>query len=232
MIIGAFGDSFLFGSDLSDIQDIDSINWFFPSQKSYPALIANNLGIGYYCTALPAQGNKVIADDIIRTVSHRGSNVLYIINWTWIDRYDYLGIGRIPPETIGWESTLPGKNNSNSNYYYKHFYTDIDAKLSNLMYINAALDCLLANNCKFIMTYMDHLLFDVEHNTTVSIKYLQNKIKPQCTNFSNMNFLEWSRKNQFPESNSWHPLEEAHQAASEYWMPKVRTLINNHIQED
>jgi len=161
MIIGAFGDSFLFGSDLSDIQNCDAVNWFLPSNQTFTALIAQQLRSQYYCTALPGQGNKVISDDVIRTVAQRRSDVFYFINWSWIDRFEYLGSARVGT-AVGWESTLPGDNNDNSIYYYKNFYTDIDAKLSNLMYINAALDCLLKNKCKFIMTYMDHLLFDTE----------------------------------------------------------------------
>ena len=231
MIIGAFGDSFLFGSDLSDIQNFDALHWFIPSNNTYPALIAQQLQLQYYCTALPGQGNKVISDDVIRTVVQRGSDAFYFINWSWIDRFEYLGTAKVG-DAIGWESTLPGDNNNNSNYYYKNFYTDIDAKLSNLMYINTALECLLANKCKFIMTYMDHLLFDTEYNTSVSIEYLQNKIKSHCTNFNGMNFLEWSRANQFPESNHWHPLEQAHKAAADYWLPKVHTLLNSSAKEE
>jgi len=185
MIIGAFGDSFLFGSDLSDIQNYDALNWFLPSNQTFPALIARQLQLEYYCTALPGQGNKVIADDIIRTISQRGSSVFYFINWSWIDRFEYLGDARVGDAT-GWESTLPGNNNSNSAYYYKNFYTDLDAKLSNLMYINTALDCLIANHCKFIMTYMDHLLFDTKWNSSTSIEFLQNKIRFYCTNFVNL----------------------------------------------
>ena len=144
MILGAFGDSFLFGSDLSDIQDQASLAWFHPSKFTYPSLISKKLNLDYYCTALPAQGNKVIADDVIRSVAQRGSDVFYLINWSWIDRFEYLGEAKVG-RAIGWESILPDARDRNSTYYYKNFYSDIDAKLSNLMYIKSALDCLLKN---------------------------------------------------------------------------------------
>lgn len=232
MILGAFGDSFLFGSDLPDIQDYDSKCWFYPSKLTYSAKLSQKLNIDYYCTALPAQGNKVIADDIIRAVAHRGNNMLYIINWSWIDRFEYQGTARISPMVPGWKTTLPGEQDKISDFYYKHFYSELDTKLSNLMYINTALEALLDNNCKFLMTYMDHLLFDKQWHCTASIDYLQNKIQKHTKLFNGKTFLEWSRDKNFPESESWHPLELAHEKAAEYWLPTVKALLNTHAKED
>jgi len=231
MILGAFGDSFLYGSDLQDIQDYDSVMHPRPSKLTYPALLAKELDFEYYCTALPAQGNKVIADDIIRAISYNKNNMFYIINWSWIDRFEFMGEPRVR-RAVGWESTLPGKTDHKSEFYYKHFFSELDSKLSNLMYINTALEMLLKYDCKFIMTYMDHLLFDKQWHCTVSIDYLQNQIQKHTTSFNGKTFLEWSRDNNFPESESWHPLELAHEKAAEYWLPKVRTLINTHAKED
>ena len=226
MILGAFGDSFLFGSDLSDIQDYDSVSWFFSSQLTYPAILAKQLNLQYYCTALPAQGNKVIVDDIIRAVTQHGNSMIYVINWTWIDRFEYIGTARIPPTAIGWESTLPGNQDTKSEFYYKNYYSDLDAKLTNLMYIFSALNLLLENNCKFIMTYMDHLVLDKEYHCPVSIDYLQNKIAPYLFTFDGMNFLDWSRKHNYAISENWHPLEQAHQSAADYLLPTVNHLLH------
>ena len=231
MILGAFGDSFLFGSDLSDIQDYDSINWHCSSKLTYPALIAKQLQLDYYCTALPAQGNKVIADDVIRAVNYHSNKMFYIINWTWIDRFEYMGESRCGGAE-GWESTLPTKKDLKSSFYYKHFHSDLDSKLSSLMFINTALEILCNNNCKFIMTYMDDLLFDKTFHCSSTIDYLQDKISPYFSTFSEDNFLTWSRKNNFPISDHWHPLEHAHEKAAEYWVPKVRTLLNTTAKED
>ena len=231
MILGAFGDSFLFGSDLSDIQDHDSVNWFFPSKLTYPASIANKLNMEYLCTALPAQGNKVIADDILRAVLQHKDKMVYIINWTWIDRFEYIGQGRTG-NSHGWCSTLPNSKNYHSEYYYKHFYSDIDAKISNLMYIDCILQSLLQNNCKFIMTFMDELLFDKQFHCPPSVEYLQNKIQPYVSTFDGMNFLDWSRNHGFPISDNWHPLEQAHEAATQYWLPTVKHMLNTSAKED
>jgi hypothetical protein len=231
MVLGAFGDSFLFGSDLSDIQDKESVQWHYPSRLTYPALIAKKLAVTYYCTALPGQGNKVIADDIIRAVAQRGNDMLYIINWSWIDRFDYVdGKGRV--NVAGWQSILPGDENDTAHFFYKNLHSEIDSKLSNLLYIHSALTCLLQNKCKFIMTYMDNLLFDTRYHCPPSIDYLQRAIQNHMQTYQGKNFLEWSKEQELAISESWHPLEESHQKAAEYWLPTVKTLLNTHAKED
>ena len=42
------------------------------------------------------------------------------------------------------------------------------------------------------------------------------EVYSQMAKFDNMDFLSWSRKNKYPISDSWHPLEEAHLAAADY----------------
>jgi hypothetical protein len=37
-------------------------------------------------------------------------------------------------------------------------------------------------------------------------------------------FLVWSRAQGYPESDRWHPLEQAHAQAADYWLPWVRVL--------
>ena len=66
------------------------------------------------------------------------------------------------------------------------------------------------------MTYMDNLLFDNQWNTSPAIEELQQQIKPFMTTFDELTFLEWSRKHQYPETQNWHPLEQAHQSAAQY----------------
>ena len=231
MILGAFGDSFVFGSDLSDIQNEDCFLYHISSNCTYSALIAKTINAEYYCTALPGQGNKVIADDILRAVAQHGNNMLYVINWSWIDRYEYMGTGR-PGDCEGWCSTLPGQDDSNSIFYYKNFYTDIDAKLSNLMYISAAVDALVSNRCNFLITYMDYLLFDKTYHCPPSIDYLQSKLQKYMSTYQGKNFLDWSIANNFDVSKHWHPLEQAHEKAAEYWLPTVKTLLNTRAKED
>ena len=73
-------------------------------------------------------------------------------------------------------------------------------------------------NIPFIMTYMDELMFDQHWNTTPAILELQAQITPHMTQFDGQTFLEWSRSNGYPESDTGHPTEVAHNAAGKYML--------------
>jgi|AACY02.7.fsa_nt_gi hypothetical protein len=223
MILGAFGDSFLHGSDLSDCH----LDIF--SKKTWPAIIAKNNHFDYYCFAYPGIGNQVILDDLLRAVAKYGNNMFYIINWTWIDRYDYIGINQ---SNSVWSTVRPGQNDRKSNFYYKNFHSELLDKIQSLTRIYTAIQALTATDCKFIMTYMDYLVLDQRWHAPESVCWLQEQCRNHLSDFSGQNFLNWSRNNGFPESKLWHPLEEAHQKAADFWMPKVRTLLNTHAKED
>jgi len=44
---------------------------------------------------------------------------------------------------------------------------------------------------------------------------LQAQIQPHTTQFEGQSFLDWSRKQGYPETEMWHPLEAAHRAAGD-----------------
>lgn len=225
MILGAFGDSFLFGSDLSDVSTNNNFEHFYPSSLTYTALLAKKFNLEYYCTARPGQSNKIIADDVIRAISFHKDSMFYIINWSWIDRYEYISEDN-SALVRGWCSILPTDNTDLSKTYYKNFYSDLNSKLSNLLYVYSVLGLLQEYRCKFIMTNMDSLMFDKKFNCTYSIDLLQNKIESSITYFEGQNFLDYSKKYHYEISENWHPLEEAHEAAADYLFPMANHLLH------
>lgn len=77
----------------------------------------------------------------------------------------------------------------------------------------------------YIMTYMDKLILDDSRG----IENLRTSIQAKLETFpNNQTFLEWSRANKYPESEGWHPLDEAHKKAAEYWLPIYQQAINTH----
>ena len=66
------------------------------------------------------------------------------------------------------------------------------------------------------MTYIDDLTFDQRWNVMPGILELQQYIQPYMTTFNGLTFLEWSKEKGFPISETLHPLESAHRAASDY----------------
>lgn len=241
MVLAAFGDSFIFGSELQDCDE----NTLDHSNYTWTSLLANDLDFDYLCFATPGIGNRQIADDVARTIANRGDEVFYSVHWTWIDRFDYIGehLGRgCYSWRIGsdhwadkndvWVTTTPGDDDKRSQFYYKYLHSELSDKIASINYIYQTICLLKEHGCNFHMTYMDHLTLDQTYHNTFSTELLQNKIAKYLNNYDGINFVDWSKKNNYPIGKHLHPLEQAHQKAFEYWLPKVRTLINSSAKED
>jgi hypothetical protein len=79
-----------------------------------------------------------------------------------------------------------------------------------------AIDILKQHNVRFLMTFIDGLIFDQQFHTSPAVTHLQSCILPYMTTFEGQTFLEWSRHHGFAESATWHPVEESHRAAADY----------------
>lgn len=216
-MIVSCGDSFFYGIDLSDCPTWASpMKVNPPSQRTWPALIAQHLGDSYTCYANVGVGNLNILKQIISACQTYGNDAVYIINWTWIDRFDYAD-----PEQDTWHTVRPALDDPNKDkFYYKNFHSELADKFTNLIYVSQALDILQGR--RFLMTYMDHLLLDSQWHAPDYVRYLQAKVSPHLGSFEGMNFLEWSKHKSCPISEHWHPLDQAHQLAADYWLDQVR----------
>jgi hypothetical protein len=220
MILKSFGCSFIFGTDLHDSRThLIKHNMPVPSQFSWPALLANNLNISYECYASPGAGNFKILEKIL-TQSADTNKAVFVIGWTFIDRYDYIVKHYIkdhcdPINNEFWATIRPSDSDQLSTTYYQQLHSQLCDKLKTLTYIKCVIDTLNQKNISFIMTYVDNLIFETEWHTTDAIIDLQNYIRPYMTTFENQTFLDWSKQKEFPISETLHPLESAHQAAFE-----------------
>jgi hypothetical protein len=221
MKIVSFGCSFMYGTDLSDCHGKNS-----PSQLTWPALIAKKMGLQYQCYANGGSGNLSIADYVLNYIPYHLDD-LFIIKWTFIDRFDYNDPqGHYVKNGVKTYKTLaPNNKNKIDQFYYRHIHSEYRDKLTNLMYIKLVLDSLQENRCKFLMTYVDPLLFCNKWNFLPPVIKLQQQLRPYMLDFDNTGFVDWSQKNNFPISNTLHPLETAHQAAAEYCLPAVEQLL-------
>jgi len=218
--IQTFGDSFMFGSDLTDRSGKpDSVGYH--SLLTWPALAAQNLGLKYDCYAEPGRGNASITAKVLEFADE---TTLNIINWSWIDRYDYHFTN------FGWPPTIRPGDSELAEFYYKNMHSEIDDKFRNLTLIYSTHKYLKDKGYQFISTYMDHLILDQTFNVPAFVKRLQKEIMAELKTFPDgQTFLEWSRSNGYPESDNWHPLERAHQEAAKFWLPVYEKLINTHI---
>lgn len=213
-MLKSFGCSFIYGTDLSDCDP--NKNWS-PSSLTWPALLADRLGYQYGCYAKGGKGNLFILNQILNQITN-SNNDLFVIAWTWADRKDYLD------QDCTWQVIRPADQSDMTEFYYKNLYSDDLHRLQNLLYIKSAIDLLEQNKIPFIMTLMDMNLFDDYADSPAQLRglaKLAQQIKPYITTFDGANFVEWSRKNKFPESELWHPLQQAHQAAADYVFNRV-----------
>jgi len=212
MTLKSFGCSFVFGTDLADA-DRDYLAQ--PSQSTWPALLAQYLGHKYSCYARPGAGNLQILEQVLNQAAGT-NNDMFVISWSWIDRYDCYNPDHKGKLWDDWTTITPGDTGDLARVYYRDLHSEYRDKFTSLSYIKLAIDTLNQKGIPFIMTYMDGLLFDQQWHTTPAVLDLQKYVKPHMTTFEDQSFLEWSRAHGYSETAAWHPLEEAHVAASKY----------------
>ena len=211
MKLKSFGCSFVYGTDLPDA----GVGRVIPSNNTWPALLAQHLGYEYTCYARPGAGNLQILEYILNQASVGDPSDLFVINWSWIDRFDYYN-----PDLNGklwndWLTIMPIDKSETAKVYYQNLHSEYRDKFTGLNYLRSAIDTLNQKNIPFVMTYIDELLFDQKWHTTPAVLDLQEYIEPHMTRFEGQTFLNWSRSNGYPESPGWHPLTEAHSAAAD-----------------
>lgn len=198
----SFGDSFTWGSDLADQRGKQH------SKLTWPALLAKHYNIKYQCYARPGESNQAILRMILRA-SFEPTD-LVIVNWTWIDRYEYYN--NIESE---WRPLRPSGTESDPlcKTYYKYIQNDLSSKFESLRDIQVFLSTVGVN---YLTTALDPLLLDTKYHCPDYIQKLINQIKPHINWFDGKSFYEWTKNQGYSMSDNWHPLEEAHQAAFEY----------------
>ena len=203
MQLKSFGCSFIYGSDLAD------------TNHAWPALLATQLGYGYKCYARPGSGNLQIAERALNQIANSNKSDLFVVGWTWIDRFDYVDINDKWGGTQ-WSTIMPVDSTNLAKTYYQTLHSEYRDKLTTLMSIRLVIDTLKQKDIPFVMTYMDDLIFDQRWHTTPAVIDLQEYIRPHMTMFDTQTFLEWSRANNYAISTTFHPLEAAHRAAADY----------------
>jgi hypothetical protein len=226
MKLKSFGCSLMFGTDLHD--DGQGTGWATPSQHSWPALLAKHLGYEYECYARPGSGNLQIWENIADQTSSNNSQSLYVIGWTWIDRFDYISDATVHrhhcrKQRTKWRTVMPIDQDSVAEMYYKELHSEHLDKLKSITYIFAAVNLLQSKNIPFIMTSLDDLILDTRWNISPGMISMQNIIHPLISSFQGQTFLRYSQERGHSISATMHPLESAHR--------DVADLVINNLQD-
>jgi hypothetical protein len=214
MNLKSFGCSFIFGSELPD--DVHNGRYATASQLTWPAHLARHINCSYSCHAHPGAGNLQIAEQVLNQIGTAQAGDVFVIGWTWVDRFDYYPVNPGDLSRSPWRTLMPIDETALAKTYYQELHSEYRDKLVTLINIKLVIDSLRQKQILFLMTYMDQLILDRRWNTSPAVADLQNFIEPCMTQFKGMSFLDWSKKNNYPISQAWHPLEQAHQAAADY----------------
>jgi hypothetical protein len=85
MILVAGGDSFIFGAELKD-QNVA------PSMSTYPALLAKQNNMEYYCAAWSGNANNAISRmtiEFCEKLKAKNQKIMAIVTWTFTNRYEF-----------------------------------------------------------------------------------------------------------------------------------------------
>lgn len=212
MKLKSFGCSFIWGSELPDERPGPGLPNSQHSNLTWPALVAAALGHEYQCRAWGGTGNFSIAHQVLNELERdRGQPCWYVINWTWIDRFDYVD----PQYHTAWRTLRPNEHSELHEQYYKNIHTEMQDKLMSLSQINLCIDQLQKLRVPYISTYMDHLLFEKKQHNTAGAYFMQKNIQPYMTDFEGQNFVQWALALGHPITRAGHLLETGHAAVAE-----------------
>lgn len=213
MKLKSFGCSFTYGTDLDPIATRGSA----ASTLTWPALVARHLDLDYQCRAWPGIGNLQILERLLLELANPEPCV-YVINWTWIDRFDYQAHG-----LHNWHTIRPTDSDLTAEVFYRDVHSQHSDQLRTLSYMHTALSMLQQHQAKFVMTCIDDLVWDTEWSRD-SVKIMQQHLRQYCTWFEGQNFLQWSRHCGHAVSDTLHPLHEAHRGAANIMTPLISIL--------
>ena len=214
----SFGDSFTYGTELQDcVTDYSNNTW--------PALCSQKLGLAYKCFAQGGVGNQFISTQVLEQYaqSRYKNRNFFVINWTWIERFDY-----IDADTNFWKTVHPQHDKLISHFYYRNIDSEIWNLIRNLQTIHSTIKFLESQDCDFFMTCIDDKIFckDYPINFTALISTLQSIVRPYIQTIDDENFYSWSVNKKFPIGSGGHPLEQAHAAAAEHWLKKIKHQLH------
>lgn len=258
MIIAA-GDSFIYGSELSDCQGE-------PSKHTFPALLAG--ADEYVCVAWPGNANNAITRMAMSACEQfKDKQKGLIVSWTFAPRYEFRFAYDTAQRTGNWYSINPWTIKDDISEIEREFVNKnkaiLDAQQENIrrakeigigdfakqffIHIGSAeyweiystlreivflQNYLQLNKIPYLFTCAD---MDILNNYTIehadyTIKSLVNQIDmTKWFTFNNKGFYKWALDNKY-KMGTTHPLEEAHRDAARLMKDQYNELVKKHLE--
>ena len=170
LTILAGGDSFIYGSELSDCNGTYSRNTF-------PALLAGNSN--YDCVAWPGYANDSISRTVINYCeNNKRNNIFVIVSWTFPGRYEFRFDYDTGQRTGNWYAITPWTAQDDNTYFLKDFKNKNENILNH--HIQHREKAKETGMYEFAKTFYKHVggseYWEI-YNSLKEIVYLQNYLK-------------------------------------------------------
>lgn len=230
----AGGDSFIYGSELTDC--IDDQGHEQISQLTYPALIAKELNLDYVCAARPGYSNRAICRTVMDACEQYKHDVkLAIVSWSFPGRYEFrfknsweqISAWTVLETVDKIEQSFKADNpivlhhhaveldragrigtRDFAKTYYNYVGSNAVAEaydtLSSIVMLQ---QYFLRNNIPYVFSAVDQFKFDIDDESIATLK--EQLIKEDWVWFDDQGFYTWARDMKFPFATT-HPREPAH----------------------
>ena len=167
IIVG--GDSFIYGSELSDCDGV-------VSQSTFPALLSK--GQEYNCVAWPGFGNDSIARTVIAECERcRDMNRAVLVSWTFPGRYEFRFNYLTRQRTLHWY-TINSWDIEDGETIKKYFQTWNQSVFdSQMRHINTAKETGIHDFAKTFYHHVGSSEYWETYSVLKEIVYLQNYLK-------------------------------------------------------
>lgn len=124
----AGGDSFVYGSELSDCRDNRSTSEFGHSIKTFPALLSTDYK--YQCVAWPGYGNDSISRTVIAFCEQATTQLAVLVSWTFVGRYEFRFNYDTQQRNSPWYTITPWTINDDvsEEFHNKNFWVEYHQK--------------------------------------------------------------------------------------------------------
>jgi hypothetical protein len=212
MKIIALGASVMAGAELKDHKSV------------WPGLYAKLQGFEFKNLSYSGCSTQYVLRTLLSSLQEEVDSCFYVIHWPHSIRFEYVN-----KEDDSWIQL--GPTMENDNLVKKVYYGDINSylgdKWSTLLIIYAAQQAISNTHHRFAMTLEDGFVYETEFHNPDYISFLQDQTKKSILWFEEKSWSNWTRDNQYPIGPDNHPLEPAHQAALDLFLPSYKKILSN-----
>lgn len=173
-ILVSGGDSFVWGSELSD----QTTSY---SESTFPALLAKQFNLSYICSAWPSNANNAITRMSLaqcHQLIQQNKKIVVLIMWTFSSRFEFRFNYNTRQKISPWYSISPWTTLDDTTHILEHFKTDNkDIEYQQIKNIKTAQESGVANFAKLFNKDVGNSEYYELYSTFKEIVFMQNYLK-------------------------------------------------------